>query len=237
MAKLAGGIAFALFVHLWWRAGGVATGPVWVRLDRAPAIAWDLALLAGFFAAHSGFASEAFKRRFALPRAAMRRLYLWLTLPVMLLVWGLFVPLGQPVVWDARGWLEGPFLAIRLLALAGLAWTVRSFSVADFFGDPRPGAPAGGAARLSVAGAFVLCRHPLYFFMTLLAAAETFMPLGRGLLAGALLVYVAVGSRLEETKLARDFGADYARYRAGTPWLLPTTASIARAVRRRRSAG
>jgi protein-S-isoprenylcysteine O-methyltransferase Ste14 len=209
---------------------------VWLRLERAPAIAWDLLLLALFFAAHSGFASETFKRRVALPRAAMRRLYLWLTLPVMLVVWGLFVPLRQPVVWDARGWLAGPFLAVRLLALVGLAWTALSFSIADFFGDPRPGAPVGGAARLSVAGAFVLCRHPLYFFMTLLAAAETFLPLGRALLAGALLVYVVIGSHLEEAKLARDFGADYARYRAVTPWLLPTPASIARAVRRWRPA-
>jgi protein-S-isoprenylcysteine O-methyltransferase Ste14 len=149
----------------------------------------------------------------------------------MLVVWALFVPLGRPVVWDARGWLDWPFLAARLLAAAGLAWTVRSFSLADFFGDPRRGARAGDAARLSVAGAFVLCRHPLYFFMTLLAAAETFMPLGRALLAGALLVYVAVGSRLEENKLERDFGPDYARYRAGTPWLVPTPASIVRALR------
>jgi len=204
---------------------------VWLHLDGAPAIAWDLALLAFFFAAHSGFASETFKRRVGLPREATRRLYLLLTLPVMLLVWALFVPLGQPVIWDARGWLDWPFLAVRLTALAGLVWTVRSFSLADFFGDPRPGAPPGGAARLSVAGAFVLCRHPLYFFMTVLAAAETFMPLGRALLAGALLIYVAIGSRLEEAKLERDFGPDYARYRDGTPWLVPTPASVGRALR------
>jgi len=233
VAKLAGGIAFALFVHLWWRAGGVAAGPVWVHLDGAPAMAWDVGLLGFFFAAHSGFASESFKRRVALPREAMRRWYLLLTLPVMLLVWGLFVPIGQPVIWDARGWLGWPFLALRLVALAGLVWTVRSFSLADFFGDPRAGAPAGGAARLSVAGAFRLCRHPLYFFMSLLAAAETFMPLGRALMAGALVVYVAIGSRLEEAKLERDFGPDYAHYRAGTPWLFPTPASIGRAVRGR----
>jgi protein-S-isoprenylcysteine O-methyltransferase Ste14 len=232
VSKLAGGIAFALFVHLWWRAAGVAAGPVWMHMDRAPAVLWDLALLAFFFAAHSGFASEGFKRRVALPRESMRRLYLLLTLPVMLLVWGLFVPIAQPVIWDARGWLDWPFLAVRLVALAGLLWTVRSFSLADFFGDRRADAPADGAPRLSVAGAFVVCRHPLYFFMTLLAAAETFMPLGRALLAGALLVYVAIGSRLEEAKLERDFGPDYARYRAGTPWLVPTPASIGRALRR-----
>ena len=232
MAKLAGAIAFALFVHLWWRAAGVATGPVWLQFDRAPAVAWDLALLALFFAAHSGFASEIFKRRVGLAREAMRRLYLWLTLPVMLVVWGLFVPLGEPALWDVRGRFDWALIALRMVALAGLFWTVRSFSLPDFFGDPRPGSPTGGPARLSVKGAFVLCRHPLYFFMTLLAAAEAFMPLGRALLAGSLLVYVAVGSHLEERKLARDFGADYVDYRARTPWLVPTPASIWRALRR-----
>jgi protein-S-isoprenylcysteine O-methyltransferase Ste14 len=235
VSKLAGGIAFALFVHLWWRAGAVAAGPVWLRMDRAPAIVWDLALLGFFFIAHSGFASETFKRRVGLPREAMRRLYLLLTLPVMLLVWALFVPLGQPVIWDARGWLDWPFFALRLVALAGLIWTVRSFSLADFFGEPLPNAAGGSAARLSVAGAFALCRHPLYFFMTLLAAAETYMPLGRALLAGALLVYVAIGSWLEEAKLEREFGPDYAGYRSGTPWLVPTPASIGRALISRRA--
>ena len=231
MAKLAGAVAFALFVHLWWRAAGVATGPVWVHAGVLAAAVWDLVLLAFFFAAHSGFASETFKRRVGLAREPMRRLYLALTLPVMVAVWALFVPLGAPVIWDARGWLDWPFAVVRLVAAAGLVWTVRSFSLADFFGEPRPGAPQGGAARLSVAGAFTLCRHPLYFFMTLLAAAETFMPLGRALLAGALMVYVAIGSRLEEDKLARDFGPEYHRYRAVTPWLLPSPSSIARAFR------
>jgi protein-S-isoprenylcysteine O-methyltransferase Ste14 len=144
----------------------------------------------------------------------------------------LFVPLGEPSLWDVRGRFDYPLLALRVVALAGLLWTVRSFSLPDFFGDPRPGAPAGGPPRLSVMGAFVICRHPLYFFMTLLAAAEPFMPLGRALLAGALVVYVAVGSHLEERKLEREFGADYVRYRARTPWLVPTPASIRRALRR-----
>jgi protein-S-isoprenylcysteine O-methyltransferase Ste14 len=233
VAKVAGAVAFALFVHLWWRAAGVAAGPTWVHLGLGAAIVWDLALLAFFFAAHSGVASETFKRRVGLAREPMRRLYLGLTLPVMVVVWVLFVPLSAPVIWDVRGWLDWPFAIVRVAALVGLAWTVRSFSLPDFFGDPRAGAPPGGGARLSVAGAFTLCRHPLYFFMILLAAAEAFMPLGRALLAGALLAYTAIGSRLEEDKLARDFGPEYQRYRASTPWLFPSPASIARTFRRR----
>jgi methanethiol S-methyltransferase len=255
LAKACGGIAFALFVHLWWRSGGarfagLSAGPFWVDLAGGHAAAWDLALLAFFFAAHSGFASMWFKLRVTLPRASMRRLYLVLTLPVTLIMWAAWAPLARPVLWDGRGILATAFLVVRLVALAGLVWTVRSFSLADFFGDRgaasgvategHAGGHADGDDRpttLSTGGAFTLCRHPLYFFMILLAAATTLMPLGRALMAGALLVYVAVGSRLEERKLEAEFGAAYTRYRARTPWLIPTFASIARAFRGSSRAG
>ncbi len=238
MAKVFGGIAFALFVHLWWRSAGLAgSGPFWVSMSQGPAIVWDLAMMGLFFGAHSGFASARFKRWVGVDREKTRRLYLLLTLPVMAIVWALWVPLAAPVVWDVRGTLDVPFLLIRLVALAGLVWTVRSFSLRDFFGEHPPGTPEAGSVRLSTGGAFALCRHPLYFFMTLLAAATTYLPLGRALMAATLLVYVRVGSRLEETKLEQEFGPDYARYRASTPWLLPTPASIARAWPRRVSRG
>jgi protein-S-isoprenylcysteine O-methyltransferase Ste14 len=232
VAKICGAIAFVLFAHLWWRGAGLApAGPFWVALSTGPAIVWDLGLLAFFYGAHSGFASLTFKRRVGLARETTRRLYLVLTLPVMLLVWGLWVPLAQPVLWDVEARLGIPFLAVRVVALAGLIWTVRSFSLPDFFGESRAGGAASGGARLSTGGAFALCRHPLYFFMTLLAAASTVMPLGRALMAASLVVYVVVGTRLEEEKLALDFGPDYLSYRARTPWLIPTPASIARALR------
>ena len=135
----------------------------------------------------------------------------------MVIVWGLWVPLASPVVWDLRGALDVPFLVIRIVALAGLIWVVRSFDLPDFFGDHPPGTPAAGTVRLSTGGAFALCRHPLYLFMSLLAAAETYLPLGRALMAAALVIYVPIGSRLEEIKLEQEFGADYTRYRARTP--------------------
>jgi methanethiol S-methyltransferase len=234
MAKACGGIALALFVHLWWRSsGGSLAGPFLVAMASGPAVAWDLALLALFFVAHSGFASLWWKRRIGLDRLVGRRLYLILTLPVMLVVWGAWVPLPRPVLWDGRGTLDLPFLVVRLVALAGLVWTVRSFSLPDFFGERGAGQDPGAGSRpvtLSVRGAFALCRHPLYFFMTLLAAATTVMPLGRALMAAGLLVYVVIGSRLEERKLEAEFGATYVQYRAQTPWLVPTPRSIARAL-------
>jgi protein-S-isoprenylcysteine O-methyltransferase Ste14 len=233
VGKICGGIAFGLFVHLWWRSAGLApAGPFWVALSTGPAVIWDLFLLALFFGAHSGFASLRFKRRMGLARHTLRRLYLVLTLPVTLLVWVLWAPVAQPVLWNLSSGLGVPFLAIRLVALAGLIWTVRSFSLPDFFGESSSAPPAvGGGVRLSTGGAFALCRHPLYFFMTLLAAATTVMPLGRALVAASLVVYVVVGSRLEERKLALEFGANYLSYRARTPWLIPTPISIARALR------
>jgi len=161
----------------------------------------------------------------------MRRLYLMLTLPVMLVVWSLFVPIGAPLIWDARGWLELAFRRRASGSPRGPHLDRAQLQPGRLFWRSTRRRHRGRAGAAVVAGAFSLCRHPLYFFMTLLAAAETFMPLGRALMAAALLVYVAVGSRLEETKLARDFGPDYERYRARTPWLVPTPASMARAWR------
>jgi len=238
VAKVCGALAFALFVHLWWRSAGLpGSGPFWFSLSLGPAVVWDVALMGLFFGAHSGFASQRFKRWVGRDRESTRRLYLILTLPVMMLVWGLWVPLAAPAVWDVRPALDVPFLVIRLVALAGLIWTVRSFSLPDFFGDHPPGTSQAGTVRLSTGGAFALCRHPLYFFMTLLAAATTYMPLGRAILAATLLVYLPIGSRLEEIKLEKEFGPDYTRYRARTPWLIPTPASIARAWPRRITRG
>ncbi len=238
MAKVCGGIAFALFVHLWWRSAGLhGSGPFWVSMSLGPAVVWDLALMGLFFGTHSGFATARFKRWVDRDREATRRLYHILTLPVMVIVWALWVPLASPAVWDLPRAFDVPFLAIRIVALAGLIWTVRSFSLPDFFGDHPPGTSAAGSVRLSTGGAFALCRHPLYLFMSLLAAATTYLPLGRALMAASLLVYVPIGSRLEEIKLEQEFGADYTRYRARTPWLIPTPASIARAAARRVSRG
>jgi protein-S-isoprenylcysteine O-methyltransferase Ste14 len=231
MAKVSAGIAVALFVHLWWRSFGGAGRydiPFFFDFSNGGAILWDLALLALFSIAHSAFASFRFKSFLGLERSAMRRLYVHLTLLVTAIIWALWAPLSMPVLWNLTGIWDVVAIAVRSVSVIGLLWTVLGFSVLEFLGDARATERAGGT--ICVDGPFAICRHPLYLFITSFIGATTFMPLGRALLIGGIIVYFAVGSRFEERKMLREFGADYAAYRASTPWLIPTPRSLVRAL-------
>lgn len=233
MSKVSAGIAVMLFVHLWWRSwgsGGSYAGPTFVDLADGPATLWDVSLLAFFSLAHSGFATLWFRRVVGLERSAMRRCYVHLTLVATLVVWALWAPLSRPVLWNLSGIWNPLFAGVRVVSAAGLVWTLRGFGVLGFLGDARANPQDG--SDISVDGAFALCRHPLYFFLILFIGATTFMPLGRALLAGAVVAYFALGSKLEERKMQRELGSSYSNYRAATPWLVPTPASLVRAFTR-----
>ncbi len=84
-------------------------------------------------------------------------------------------------------------------------------------GDPLPLPPE----PLQQSGFYGFVRHPLYLFSMLAlwptpVMTDTFLAFTLGATA-----YFIAGSRLEERRLAQEFGADYHRYRRRVPWLLP----------------
>ncbi len=92
-----------------------------------------------------------------------------------------------------------------------------SQALAYLRGDPLP-LPA---EQLQVNGFYSLVRHPLYLFSLLaLWTAPIMTDAYLGFLVGTTIYFVA-GSRLEERRLVRDFGAAYTAYQRRVPWLIP----------------
>ena len=75
--------------------------------------------------------------------------------------------------------------------------------------------------RLITKGLYHYVRHPLYTFSLLILWLSPKMTLNSFIVYIALTLYVLIGIIFEERKLLREFGQDYANYRAITPMLIP----------------
>lgn len=99
-------------------------------------------------------------------------------------------------------------------------------------GEPMPepeaqGPPLAGLDHMQVAKVFRFSRHPSN--AGALGAALLFprMTANRATLAGAVAIYVVLGSLHEEARLSAAYGAAYDRYRQQVPFLLPYRYSCA----------
>jgi protein-S-isoprenylcysteine O-methyltransferase Ste14 len=128
----------------------------------------------------------------------------WLFQPPQLLVGGSYVLLGLGL----------------LVAVAAL----RGYDLGEFLGWAyvrRKLTPA--ATTLSTSGMNGVVRHPLYLGLLLGLTGYFLMAptTARAIFVGCNLLYLLVGSRLEERKLLLQFGEAYARYQLQVPRLLP----------------
>lgn len=104
------------------------------------------------------------------------------------------------------------FLQIDALRFAGLR---QAFAYVN--GDPLP-LPS---EPLSRGGVYALVRHPLYFFSMLFLWFEPNMSAAwLGFCIGSTLYFV-LGSLLEERKMRRAFGEEYAAYQRQVAWMIP----------------
>lgn len=144
-------------------------------------------------------------------------------LPVVLLV--MLAP--ATTLWHIAMPWAAILLGLQLVALACLVIAVLQADPLRFAGlkqalvylrgDPLPLPPE----PLQTGGFYGLVRHPLYLF-SLLTLWPT--PIMTDTLLGFVIgatAYFVVGSRIEERRLAREFGDSYASYRQRVPWLLP----------------
>ncbi len=180
-----------------------------------------------YFLLHSFLAANAVKKcllrtfiseRFY--RLSFNALAVILLLPLVFL----FLKIEQKPLFANQDWLTLPGW---LLVAAGIIWMVRAlagYDLGEFFGilQLKTGKPPVHN-MLKTNGLNRLVRHPLYFGMLqLFWGAFLLSPTNAVLLLVVLgSVYLFIGVRLEERKLAQQFGEAYRSYQAAVPMLLP----------------
>lgn len=119
-----------------------------------------------------------------------------------------------PAPWNYL-MLAGQGLSALLLLIAVLQTDPLSFAgLRQLFEDEKPG-------RLVKSGFYRLMRHPLYTFGLLFLWLSPSVTVNSFIVYGSLTAYILIGAYFEERKLLREFGQEYADYRAVTPMLVP----------------
>jgi len=202
----------------------VDTGPTTHGLV---ALAINLELLALFGLQHSVMARPWFKRWMVryLPLPAERSVYvlasvimlallMWLWRPLPATIWRLDHPLAQAPMWllFAAGW--------GLMA-AATTW----IDQADLLGLRQARCYYSGRVYrpvpFQVRAGYRFCRHPMMSGLILGIWATPHLTVGHAVLAAGLTMYILIGIHFEERETLRQFGEDYAAYRARVPMLIP----------------
>jgi protein-S-isoprenylcysteine O-methyltransferase Ste14 len=139
------------------------------------------------------------------------------------------------IPWWLTGWHSRPapdglsalFLPLRIvglaLVLAGAGFVITAFArfVLEGLGTPAPIAPP---TRLVVGGIYRYVRNPMYVALIVCILGQALLLNQPVLLWAAAITgaaMVAFARLYEEPTLARQFGADYERYRAAVPGWWP----------------
>lgn len=239
ITAVAGVAAYALALAcMGYLVGFTANLGVPRGVDGGSPVPWgaavDLALLALFGLQHSVMARRPVKAWLAraCPPALERSLYLGATCAVLGLLFLLWRPMPEPVLWR----LESPAAVAAAWAVFCGGWALAAWSTfwldhAELFGLrqalgwPRP--PASAALRTP--GLYRWVRHPLYLGMLVGLWATPVMTAGHALLASGMSAYVAMSMALEERDLLAAFGDAYRQYRQRAGPLWPRWARRARA--------
>ncbi|MBN2045920.1 MAG: DUF1295 domain-containing protein [Anaerolineales bacterium] len=111
-------------------------------------------------------------------------------------------------------------IAIQITALALLGYSLKQTGALQFIGLPQA---FGLETRdlLNTKGLYRYIRHPLYTFSLLALWLFPVMTRNLLLLISSITAYMLIGAILEERKLLKIFGADYAEYQTKTPFIIP----------------
>jgi len=181
----------------------------------------------GYFAAHSLFASLAFKHRVSqiLPglMPAYRLVYNFLAIILIFpLLWLLFTG-NATVIWafhDNLAWVAN---GLAILAIAGFLFSLRYYDGQEFLGLrqlKQKVTSVEDQENLHLSPLHRFVRHPWYSFALVIIWTRDMDSL---MLVSAVLMtaYFILGSRLEEGKLIHYYGDVYRQYRAKVPALVP----------------
>jgi protein-S-isoprenylcysteine O-methyltransferase Ste14 len=113
-------------------------------------------------------------------------------------------------------------VAVQLLALVGLAWTVLRTRPLHFAGLEQLWVKEPAAeSPLQVRGIYCHVRHPLYMFSLVLVWLTPTMTANLLVLYALMTLYFHVGSIHEERRLLSEFGDAYRDYQQRVPRLIP----------------
>jgi methanethiol S-methyltransferase len=192
-----------------------------------------LTALLAYGAFHSATASLASKARVTAlvgERAFLglyRLEYSVVSLLTLLPVLSLMAARPGRTLWSFEGTTADFLLAIRMTGIIGLTVALLQIDLLRFLGVKEAIAYFRGRPlplpdeRLVMRGAYRFVRHPLYLFgLITLWSSPAMTESALGFTIG-VTIYVAVGSILEERKMAQAFGPAYGAYRKSVPWLIP----------------
>jgi protein-S-isoprenylcysteine O-methyltransferase Ste14 len=141
-----------------------------------------------------------------------------------------FVPVLALLAWLPGTRIYGLRLPWSALAVTGQAGALMLLAAGLLQTDPwsflglrqlAEATPPAGPAPLIVTGLYRWVRHPLYTAGLLLLWLTPVMTTSILAFNLALTLYILVGRRLEERRLAAEFGPAYAAYRRRVPALIP----------------
>ena len=196
------------------------------RMGPLVALAWDALLCLVFFAQHSGMVRRPFRDLVSrvLPVPYYGAVYTVASAAALVLLSVCWQPshvilavLEGPAQWITR--------TLLLASLAGFLWGILALKDFDAFGVDGILSRARGqpprAALLTIRGPYRWVRHPFYFSAILALWAAPVLSADRLLLNAFFTVWIAVGTKLEERDLVREFGQTYSEYQRQVPMLLP----------------
>ena len=110
----------------------------------------------------------------------------------------------------------------RVVAVIGLFVGVFQTDTLAFIGLRQIiGLSGDERGKLVVKGLYQYVRHPLYTFGLLFIWLTSYMTENWLTVYIGATIYIVIGAYFEERKLLREFGEEYAAYKARTPMLLP----------------
>ncbi|TGE20138.1 methyltransferase family protein [Hymenobacter elongatus] len=167
--------------------------------------------------------AQRWPRAFRFYRLGYNQLSVWLFMAIVR--YQLSLPALRLLPYHPALLVLGGVLLAAGVAVAVLA--IRGYDVGEFAGWRYVRHGAGAAdTPLQVEGLNRVVRHPLYLgLLLLLAGIWLLLPTTTGsVFVGCAVLYILLGTRLEERKLLRRFGAAYVRYQQRVPQLLPRIA-------------
>ncbi|MCA9934569.1 MAG: isoprenylcysteine carboxylmethyltransferase family protein [Ardenticatenaceae bacterium] len=144
--------------------------------------------------------------------------------PVVLVLWTKVPP---TLLWQIPKPYDLVGSAVQLVGLIGLLIALLQTDIWEFVGVRQALLFMTGMGKgerpshLVTTGMYAFVRHPLYFFSLLMLWPTPTMTAQTLLMNLLATTYLWAGSRVEERRLAAEFGEAYTTYKQRVPGLLP----------------